>query len=98
MSLCFRFFVMAVHSKNMFFSVLSLWPWLLLLLTLHGSVARPNRPEWDSMIRLPGELVDDVDVDEVGTRWAVLVAGSSGYGNYRHQVSLISLLIISFGR
>lgn len=27
--------------------------------------------------------------DEVGTRWAVLVAGSSGYGNYRHQVSAV---------
>jgi len=87
---------MAVQSKNMLFSsVQSLWPWLLFLLTLHGSVARPNRPEWDPVIRLPGEVVDDAEVDEVGTRWAVLVAGSSGYGNYRHQVSLISLLIIS---
>jgi legumain len=28
-----------------------------------------------------------VEEDEVGTKWAVLVAGSSGYGNYRHQVS-----------
>ena len=23
---------------------------------------------------------------KVGTRWAVLIAGSSGFGNYRHQV------------
>lgn len=86
---------MAVRSKNMFSGVLSLWPWLLLVLTLNGSVARPNRSEWDSVIRLPGEVVDDAEVDEVGTRWAVLVAGSSGYGNYRHQVSSISFLIIS---
>lgn len=33
-----------------------------------------------------GELVDDDDDQKVGTRWAVLVAGSSGFGNYRHQV------------
>lgn len=79
---------MAVRSKNMFSGVLSLWPWLLLVLTLNGSVARPNRSEWDSVIRLPGEVVDDAEVDEVGTRWAVLVAGSSGYGNYRHQADV----------
>lgn len=83
---------MAVHSKNMFSIVLSLWSWLLLLLTLDGLLARPNRLEWDPVIRLPGEVVDDAEVDEVGTRWAVLVAGSSGYGNYRHQVSLIGFL------
>ena len=35
---------------------------------------------------MPTEKDDAEDVDgEVGTRWAVLVAGSSGYGNYRHQ-------------
>lgn len=28
----------------------------------------------------------DDDDRKVGTRWAVLVAGSSGFGNYRHQV------------
>lgn len=34
------------------------------------------------------EEVDGGDDDDqkVGTRWAVLVAGSSGFGNYRHQV------------
>ena len=36
---------------------------------------------------MPTEKDDAEDVDgEVGTRWAVLVAGSAGYGNYRHQV------------
>jgi legumain len=33
--------------------------------------------------------VDD-DGEEIGSRWAVLVAGSSGYGNYRHQVKLLA--------
>lgn len=26
------------------------------------------------------------DVEGEGTRWAVLIAGSNGYWNYRHQV------------
>lgn len=39
----------------------------------------------------PEELIIHVDrgssnSDTNGTRWAVLVAGSMGYGNYRHQV------------
>ena len=25
--------------------------------------------------------------EENGTRWAIVIAGSSGFGNYRHQVS-----------
>ncbi|KAI4327090.1 hypothetical protein L6164_019591 [Bauhinia variegata] len=37
-----------------------------------------GRAVWESGIRLPSEK-------EVGTQWAILVAGSSGYGNYRHQ-------------
>ncbi|KAL2544966.1 Vacuolar-proCES [Forsythia ovata] len=28
------------------------------------------------------------DEDSVGTRWAVLLAGSTGYWNYRHQADL----------
>jgi glycosylphosphatidylinositol transamidase (GPIT) subunit GPI8 len=28
-----------------------------------------------------------VDNDVIGTRWAVLIAGSKGFENYRHQVS-----------
>ncbi|KAL9350120.1 hypothetical protein Peur_057375 [Populus x canadensis] len=34
-----------------------------------------------------GPEVDD-DGKEIGTRWAVLVAGSNGYGNYRHQADV----------
>ncbi|WCJ26002.1 Vacuolar-processing enzyme [Euphorbia peplus] len=30
----------------------------------------------------------EAEDDELGTRWAVLVAGSSGYGNYRHQADV----------
>eukprot|EP00258_Populus_trichocarpa_P003384 XP_002304429.3 vacuolar-processing enzyme [Populus trichocarpa] len=35
-----------------------------------------------------GPEVDDDDGKEIGTRWAVLVAGSNGYGNYRHQADV----------
>nr|QCW05331.1 asparaginyl endopeptidase 2 [Viola philippica] len=34
------------------------------------------------------DQADDVDGDEIGTRWAVLVAGSNGFGNYRHQADV----------
>ncbi|XP_058764244.1 legumain isoform X2 [Vicia villosa] len=72
----------------MFSEVLASWLVLLLLSSLHGSVARPDRLEWEPMIRLPGEPVDADVEDEIGTRWAVLVAGSNGYGNYRHQADV----------
>ena len=50
------------------------------------------RTRLEPTIRLPSELAaaaagDETD-DAVGTRWAVLVAGSSGYYNYRHQVHI----------
>lgn len=45
------------------------------------------------VLRLPSEAsrffrpgAVDGDDDTVGTRWAVLIAGSNGYWNYRHQV------------
>ncbi|XP_031482518.1 vacuolar-processing enzyme [Nymphaea colorata] len=44
-----------------------------------------NSP-WSDIIRLPSD--ESLDGDSVGTRWAVLVAGSSGYGNYRHQADV----------
>ncbi|KAL4336756.1 hypothetical protein AHAS_Ahas12G0042000 [Arachis hypogaea] len=44
------------------------------------------------IIRLPFEafkffkaLFDDSNNVEEGTRWAILIAGSNGYWNYRHQ-------------
>ncbi|KAH1133631.1 hypothetical protein GYH30_012162 [Glycine max] len=58
---------------------------MVVLVRVHGAAARLNRKEWDSVIKLPTEPVD-ADSDEVGTRWAVLMASSNGYGNYRHQL------------
>lgn len=49
------------------------------------------RRGWDPLIRSPVDLEEDLESDGQttgnGTRWAVLVAGSNGYGNYRHQVT-----------
>ena len=68
----------------------------LLALAAAASAADGAEGEWEPLIRMPTEKGGDaaaasaapaVEEDEVGTRWAVLVAGSSGYGNYRHQVS-----------
>ncbi|KAD3641216.1 hypothetical protein E3N88_30440 [Mikania micrantha] len=51
-----------------------------------GGSAHRWRWGWDPLIRSP---VDDVDEQMTnGTRWAVLVAGSNGYGNYRHQADV----------
>ncbi|XVE57720.1 hypothetical protein DITRI_Ditri04bG0112000 [Diplodiscus trichospermus] len=53
-----------------------------------GRAARLS--QWESGIRLPTEKDEPQDIDnrQPGTRWAVLVAGSSGYGNYRHQADV----------
>ncbi|KAI7988881.1 hypothetical protein LOK49_LG13G02269 [Camellia lanceoleosa] len=64
----------------------------VLLLLLVASIAVDGR----DMIRLPSETSrffsgddsNDGDDDSVGTRWAVLLAGSSGYWNYRHQADV----------
>jgi legumain len=60
----------------------------VLLLALSASVAREISD--DDLIRLPSESSKffDVEDDAVGTRWAVLIAGSSGYWNYRHQADV----------
>ncbi|KAJ3671182.1 hypothetical protein LUZ60_008608 [Juncus effusus] len=42
----------------------------------------------DPLIRLPSDGESNGEDDSVGTRWAVLIAGSSGYGNYRHQADV----------
>lgn len=54
----------------------------------------------DDFLRLPSDMPssfmerafplegDSGDDDEVGTRWAVLIAGSNGYWNYRHQADI----------
>nr|XP_016467355.1 PREDICTED: vacuolar-processing enzyme beta-isozyme 1-like [Nicotiana tabacum] len=42
---------------------------------------------WDPLIRSPVDRDDEVE-DSNSVRWAVLVAGSNGYGNYRHQADV----------
>lgn len=63
-------------------------PALLLLLLL--LVQAESRGRFEPKILMPTEKAKlaDQDEDGIGTRWAVLVAGSSGYGNYRHQVHI----------
>ncbi|PKI34715.1 hypothetical protein CRG98_044893, partial [Punica granatum] len=62
---------------------------LLSLLCAGGVSGRRNIA--GDVIELPSEASrffhakDDVDDDSVGTRWAILIAGSNGYWNYRHQ-------------
>jgi hypothetical protein len=65
----------------------------LLLALCAAAGADASKGRWETVIRMPGEEEpatargEEAEDDAVGTRWAVLVAGSSGYGNYRHQVS-----------
>ncbi|KAG9157319.1 hypothetical protein Leryth_004957 [Lithospermum erythrorhizon] len=40
------------------------------------------------VLRLPSERTGGPADDRVGTRWAVLIAGSNGYWNYRHQADV----------
>ncbi|XP_068318431.1 legumain [Pyrus communis] len=70
-------------------SWISLFLFVLVIQAIGGGrAARLER--WDSGIRLPSEKdkPEDVHHKEPGTRWAVLVAGSNGYGNYRHQADI----------
>ncbi|KAJ4759520.1 Vacuolar-processing enzyme [Rhynchospora pubera] len=65
---------------------------LLLLVSVwcEGASIR-GAAQWDPAIRLPSEKdasLDHESEDEIGTRWAVLVAGSMGFGNYRHQADV----------
>ncbi|URD83482.1 vacuolar-processing enzyme [Musa troglodytarum] len=72
----------------------------MLLLATSLSASRPSLTRaaapWDPIIRLPsnrlapepGEGGRQDGEEETGTKWALLVAGSSGYGNYRHQADV----------
>ncbi|KAK4262639.1 hypothetical protein QN277_028177 [Acacia crassicarpa] len=80
---------MAVHGFTLSIIKYTLsWTSLLMLILLGGrEAARLDR--WKPVILLPTGSDEPEDVDgEVATRWAVLVAGSSGYGNYRHQADV----------
>jgi len=64
----------------------------VLLVSLVAVSAARSGP--DDVIKLPSQAsrffrpAENDDDSNSGTRWAVLVAGSSGYWNYRHQVLL----------
>ncbi|CAL8996140.1 unnamed protein product [Prunus brigantina] len=70
---------------------------LLFLVSLSGFAAG-SRDLIGDVLRLPSEASrffgrgddgpDEQDDGTVGTRWAVLIAGSSGYWNYRHQADI----------
>lgn len=70
----------------------------VLFLGLNGLLlhARPAEFDGTDVIRMPvykqeedpPESKEEEDDANIGTRWAVLLAGSSGYGNYRHQADV----------
>lgn len=69
---------------------------ILLLFALCG-ISAGRRDLVEDVIRLPSEMAsffhpdgvhDAKDEDSTGTKWAILLAGSSGYWNYRHQVMI----------
>ena len=76
---------------------------VVLFIGLSGSVSA-GRDLVGDILRLPSEasrffgrgrgadVADDIDDDSSGTKWAVLIAGSNGYWNYRHQVILFIFL------
>ena len=64
----------------------------LLLLLLVGRTE--SRGRFEPKILMPTEEAKSTEQeDTIGARWAVLIAGSSGYGNYRHQVHKCSNII-----
>lgn len=66
---------------------LGLLCYFLLLLLDSSKVADGARRGWDSVLKMPTDHIDD-DSDTIGTQWAILLAGSSGYWNYRHQADI----------
>ncbi|KAF0927892.1 hypothetical protein E2562_036809 [Oryza meyeriana var. granulata] len=61
----------------------------LLLLQLLGLAAVAGAGRWQEFLRLPSDGgKEEEEEDAVGTRWAVLIAGSNGYYNYRHQADV----------
>lgn len=66
---------------------LGLLCYFLLLLLDSSKVADGARRGWDSVLKMPTDHIVD-DSDTIGTQWAILLAGSSGYWNYRHQADI----------
>ncbi|XP_019156427.1 PREDICTED: vacuolar-processing enzyme beta-isozyme [Ipomoea nil] len=63
---------------------------LLLLVAIACQLQNLQAARWDPLIRQPVDQKDDEspEGETQGTRWAVLVAGSNGYANYRHQADV----------
>jgi legumain len=60
---------------------------LALLFAASTAAARKQGAGWDGKIKMSTSEEQEAPADSAsGVRWAVLLAGSSGYGNYRHQV------------
>ncbi len=60
---------------------------LALLFAASTAAARKQGAGWDGKIKMSTSEEEEAPADSAsGVRWAVLLAGSSGYGNYRHQV------------
>lgn len=53
---------------------------VLLLMHLQVGLGLGNGGLWQEFLRLPTE--------NGGTKWALLIAGSKGYENYRHQADV----------
>ncbi|PAN17745.1 hypothetical protein PAHAL_3G153500 [Panicum hallii] len=56
---------------------------LLLLVQLLLLLSAASGARWQDFLRLPSE-----GDGAAGTRWAILIAGSNGYYNYRHQADV----------
>ncbi|CAI0441450.1 unnamed protein product [Linum tenue] len=72
-------------------------PLLIVALSTANTVSSGRPDIADNVIQLPssasrffrsGGVDDDAEVGSTGTRWAVLIAGSNGYWNYRHQADV----------
>ncbi|XP_048319871.2 legumain [Ziziphus jujuba] len=82
---------MADHHHSVISINFAMWVFVMVLvLGFSGNFQAARLDRWESAIRMPVEKDDEArDGDQdVGTRWAVLVAGSSGFGNYRHQADV----------
>jgi legumain len=62
---------------------------LALLFAASTAAARKQGAGWDGKIKMSTSEEQEAPADSAsGVRWAVLLAGSSGYGNYRHQADI----------
>ncbi|CAK9212424.1 unnamed protein product [Sphagnum troendelagicum] len=62
---------------------------LALLFAASTAAARKQGAGWDGKIKMSTSEEEEAPADSTsGVRWAVLLAGSSGYGNYRHQADV----------